>query len=65
MITETKTIDKIEIMDMQKLQVREATIIEKDGIVIAKNFHRYVLSPGDDLTNQPQKIKDIAEVLWK
>ncbi len=65
MFIEKKQIDLIEVLFNNILQVREAYIIEKDGIEIARTFHRYVLTPGDDLINQPQKIKDIAEVLWK
>ena len=64
MLTEKKIIDLIEIVG-NNIQVREAIIVERDDVQIAKSFHRYVLSPGADLTNQPQKVKDIAEVIWK
>ena len=65
MLEEEKIIDKIEILSDKTLQIREANIIKKDGSVIAKTFHRYTLGKTSDLANQPQKIKDIAEVLWK
>lgn len=64
MLTEKKIIDKIEIIDFKNIQVREALIVERDGIAIAKTFHRYVLAPGDDISNQDDKIKSIANALW-
>lgn len=64
-LIEKKEIDLIEITSGNKIQVREAIIIEKDNVIVAKSFHRYVLSPGEDISSQPQKVKDIAEVIWK
>lgn len=64
MLTEKKEIDKIEIINLKNIQVREANIIERDGVEISRTFHRYVLSPGDDISTQPDKIKQLAEVLW-
>ena len=64
-ITKTTKVDKIEIVgDFKYLQVREATVIEEDGVELTRSFHRYVLSPGDDLSNQPQEIIDIAGSVW-
>ena len=58
-------IDKIEIVgDFKNLQVREATVIEEDGVELTRSFHRYVLAPGSDLTGQPQEIVDIANAVW-
>jgi hypothetical protein len=64
-ITEKTVIDKIEVLDNGCLQVREANIVEKDGVVIAKTFHRYVIVPNSDISDKDQKIKDIAEAAWK
>lgn len=64
MITETKIIDKIEIINGMFIQVREATIIEKDGIEIAKTYHRWSFSPLDDISEQPQEVQDIANVVF-
>lgn len=65
MLTEKKIIDKIEIINEKNIHVREAIIVERDEKIIAKTFHRYVLNPGDDVSTQPQKIKDIAKILWE
>ena len=64
MLTEKKIIDLIEIVGSIHIQIREALIIEKDGKQIAKTFHRYVLHPGDDLSEEDEKVKQIANILW-
>lgn len=64
MLTEKIIIDKIEIIDSKHIQIREANIIEKDGVPIAKTFHRYVLHPGDDITQEDEKVKGIAALIW-
>ena len=58
-------IDKIEIVgDFKHLQVREASIIEEDGVELTRSFHRYVLSPGDSLVSQSAEIQSIANAVW-
>ena len=63
-LTERKVVDLIEVLETGHLQVREANLVEKDGVVIAKTFHRYVISPGDDVSDKEQRIKDIAAAVW-
>jgi hypothetical protein len=63
-LSEKKIIDLIEVLQLGQLQIREANIIEKDGIVVAKTFHRYVLSPGDDVSDKEQRIQNIASAVW-
>ena len=51
-LTKTVKIDKIEVVgDYKQIQVREATVIEEDGVELSKSFHRFVLSPGDSLVS--------------
>jgi hypothetical protein len=63
-LTERKIVDLIEVLSTGHLQVREANLVEKDGVVIAKTFHRYVIAPGEDVSDKEQKIKDIAAAAW-
>ena len=63
-LTETTLIDKIEVVETNAIQVRTATIIEKDGTEIARTFHRHVVSPGDDITNEDAKVQAIANAIW-
>ena len=46
------------------IQCRRADIISKDGIEIARSYHRTVYCPGDDISEAPQEVKDVAGVLW-
>ena len=43
-----------------QLQVRTATLIMEDGVELSKSYHRKVLDVGDDASNEPQIVKDIA-----
>jgi hypothetical protein len=63
-LTETTLIDQIEIVKNNIIQVRTATIIEKDGTEIAKTYHRHVVSPGDNVTNEDPKVQAIANAIW-
>ena len=64
-ITKTTKVDKIEVVgDYKQIQVREATVIEEDGVELTRSFHRYVLSPGSDLTDQPPEVAAIANAVW-
>jgi hypothetical protein len=35
------------------IQVRTATIIAEDGVELSRNFHRRVVTPGDDFLAEP------------
>ena len=62
--TETKTVDQITVSENGIVLYREATRILKDGNEIAKTYHRTSLTPGQDLTGQPDNVKAIAQVAW-
>jgi hypothetical protein len=64
-ITKTTKTDKIEIVgDFKNIQVRQATVIEEDGVELTRSFHRYVLSPGQDVTNESAEVQAIANAVW-
>ena len=60
--------DKIEIVQTGNgypvIQVRTATIIKEDGEVISKNFHRHVLNPDADLTDEDADVTKIAQATF-
>jgi hypothetical protein len=65
MLTESKEVDKIEVVtDYNVLQVRTATSVKKDGEEIARSYHRHIVCPGDDLSNEDAKVVAIANALW-
>jgi hypothetical protein len=63
-LIEKQIVDKVELVESNHIQVRTANIIEKDGLEIARAFHRHVLSPGDDVSGEDPKVQAIANAVW-
>ena len=50
--------DKIEVVgDFKHIQVRTATLIKEDGKEISRSFHRHVISPDSDSSNESADVK--------
>jgi len=64
MLEKQIVIDQIEVLESNYIQVRQATKIMEDGKEIGKTYHRHVLSPGDSLEGQDEKVQRIARVIW-
>jgi hypothetical protein len=63
-LQEITKVDQVELVENNSIQVRTATIIERDGTEISRSFHRHVVSPGDDVTNEDPKVQAIANAVW-
>jgi hypothetical protein len=64
-LTERTVEDKIEIVgDYKHIQVRTATIIERDGVEISRSFHRHVLAPDADITGESSEVQAICNAVW-
>ena len=49
---------KIEVVgDFKHIQVRTATVIKEDGKELSRSFHRHVVSPDSDSTNESDDVK--------
>jgi len=60
-LSEETVQDKIEVVGEFKLvQVRTATVIKKDGVEISRAFHRHVVAPDADTSNESDDVKAIA-----
>ena len=55
---------KEEILPNQTIQIRTTTVLEEDGVELARNHHRHVVHPGDDVSGEVQEVQDIAAALW-
>ena len=55
---------KEEILPNQVIQIRTTTVVEEDGVELARNHHRHVVSPGDDVSGEVAEVQAIASVLW-
>jgi len=66
-LTKTTVNDKIEVInqgDWSSVQVRTATIISEDGTEISRTFHRHVVMPDADLTQEDADVADIAATVF-
>ena len=64
-LASSTVIDKVETLQDGTIQVRQAEIITKDGVEIARNFHRWVRHPGDTAAqSDPAPVPAIASAVW-
>lgn len=63
-LIERQLVDLVELVQSNHIQVRTANIIERDGVEVTRTFHRHVLAPGDDVTNEDPKVQAIANAVW-
>ena len=73
-LTETQENDKIEVVNKWNIQVRNATIIKKDGVELTRSFNRKVLNPGTldasdnlvdtDISGEDTDVQAIANAAW-
>ena len=73
-LTETQENDKIEVVNKWNIQVRNATIIKKDGVELTRSFHRKVLTPGTldasdnlvdtNISGEDADVQAIANAAW-
>jgi len=63
MITKRTAIDLIQVLEDGIMQIREATIIEEDGVELARTFHRHCKVPGEDCAEEDSKVIAIASAV--
>ena len=56
-------VDLIETLENGCVQVRTATRILDDGVVISNSFHRHVVAPGDDYSHEDSRVQSICAVV--
>ena len=60
-LTERTVEDKYEIVgDFKHIQVRTATVIERDGVEISRSFSRHVIAPDADVSGESAEVQAIA-----
>lgn len=64
MYLEQSVIDKIEVLEDGQIQVRRADRVLKDGVKISETYHRHVIAPDQDITNEDARVKAVAEAVW-
>ena len=64
-LTEREVEDQVEIVgEFRQIQVRVATIIERDGVEISRAFRRKVLTPDADVSGEGDLVRAVAPVIW-
>ena len=73
-LSETTVQDKIEVVgDYKNIQIRNATIIKRDGTEISRSFHRHVVVPcikasgswaDTDISGESTEVQAIANAVW-
>ena len=74
-LTERFENDKIEVVGQYKtVQVRRATVIERDGVEINRSFHRHALQAGTlgesdalvdtDISGEDADVQAICNAVW-
>ena len=64
-LTERTEEDKIEVVGQFKtIQVRTATVVDRDGVELTRAFHRKALAPDADVSGESAEVRGIADVVW-
>ena len=63
-ITKETVVDQITVTENGIVLYREATRIMEDGVQLTQTYHRSSLTPGQDLTGVPDRVKAVAEADW-
>lgn len=60
-LTERTEQDKLELVGPYRhIQVRTATVIERDGVEISRSFSRHVVAPDADVSGESAEVQAIA-----
>ena len=54
------SVDQIEVLENGCVQVRTKTAIMEGGKQISGNFHRHVITPGDDYSKEDARVQAIC-----
>ena len=84
-LAETIFVDKCEVVSIAStycagnekvitIQVRKADVIEKDGVEIARTFHRHAIAPGSvgigttlvptDISGEEPEVQAVCNAVW-
>jgi len=59
-LQKVQIVDRIEVVESGVVQVRTKTAIMEDGKQISGNFHRHVVTPGDDYSGEDARVQAIC-----
>lgn len=56
-------VDLVETLESGVVQVRTATKIMDDGVEVSRTFHRHVIVPGQDYSQEDAKVQAICAAI--
>ena len=62
-LTKQVVVDQITILEEGQLQVRTATRVLEDGVLLGETYHRKVIEPGDVLTAEDARVRDVGNAV--
>ena len=72
-LTKEIIVDKIEVLEMGEIQVRTATKVLEDGVVLSSSYHRHCLNPRDNssgswvdtnISGEDTRVQAICNATW-
>ena len=64
-ITKETQIGKIEVVGKYKsVQVRTDTVVMEDGEELSRKYHRHVLHPDADISNEHSEVQAVCNAVW-
>ena len=68
-LSEVSKNDKIEVVlsgasDWSSVQVRNATIISRDGVEVTRSYHRHVVMPDGDVSAEDADVQAICNLVF-
>jgi hypothetical protein len=60
MLEKVTVVDKIETLENGCVQVRAAIRVLEDGSVLSQSFHRHVVAPGQDYSEEDERVQAIC-----
>ena len=63
MLEKMNVVDLIEVVEDGCVQVRTKTAVMEDGKQISGTFHRHVVAPGADYSNEDNRVKVICKAI--
>lgn len=57
-------VDEVTVSSNGIVLVRESRKVFQDTMVISEAYHRYSLLPGDNIDDQPERVRNICNAVW-
>lgn len=60
----TEVVDQVTVNADGIVSARNVTSVTDSGAVISSSIHRYILKPGQDVSDQPEHVQAICNAAW-